>query len=359
MLKATIVTPSLGAGGAERWIIDIIRSTNTRIEWNVVASGWGLIDRTLLDELLTLVTVYGNKPSINVGGISIPLIDNNYDGIEITGSEFGEAVKVGIEHSDFVITWAIPNIGEYIGEYKKPVIYVSHTDVRSPVEIYGHTHQVGVSKQSLNHFLNTDKPTCTIWNGANPRVGTDLETWEIVKEWKGPKPIIGQIGRHVPLKQYMLTAKAVSKNPKLMLVNYGAGPDGEICQKLEEFCRESIQDYYLSKPIKLIGSAISNFEVIVMPSTQEANSLAVIEAMLCRVPIISTNVGAIPEFEEEFGEMINKIPVDINPDALCDKITQVINENNDDLVENNYQIAKEHMTIEAMGNRWYNYILSL
>lgn len=354
-----MVTPSLGVGGAERWIIDMVRSTCNVIKWNVAASGWGLIDKDLSTELMKLCNVYCNKPAICVDNISIPLVENNYDGMIITGPDFGKCVQIASEFSDIIITWAVPDIGNIVPNFEGPIIYVSHTDVRSPVKIEGHTHQVGVSKQSLNHFVDKNKPTSVLWNGADPRIGTDTETWEIVNKWSMLNNVVGQIGRHVPLKQYLLTAEAMFQQKDLMFVNYGSNPQGEICPKLKQICEENVPNHYLSKPIKLIGSAISNFEAIIMPSLQEANSLAVIEAMLCRVPIITTNVGAIPEFEERFGDMVYKIDTNINAETLRSVIYKVLSTDNSKMISDNYNIALEHMTIEAMGKRWYNYMCSL
>ncbi len=87
--------------------------------------------------------------------------------------------------------------------------------------------------------------------------------------------------------------KVSKKSPALLLL-IGDGPERP---RMEEMCRE----YGLCDNIRFLGKqnaveellAIS--DVFILPSADESFGLAALEAMACEVPVISTNIGGLPE----------------------------------------------------------------
>lgn len=82
------------------------------------------------------------------------------------------------------------------------------------------------------------------------------------------------------------------QNVKLLMI--GDGPER---QKLEDYCREKgLCDniHFLGKKDS-ISTLLSICDVFVMPSAKESFGLAALEAMACGVPVVSSNVGGIPE----------------------------------------------------------------
>jgi len=79
---------------------------------------------------------------------------------------------------------------------------------------------------------------------------------------------------------------------KLLLV--GDGPER---QKLEQLCRE----LGLCADIRFLGKQdaveelLAVSDLFIMPSASESFGLSALEAMACEVPVISTNVGGLPE----------------------------------------------------------------
>ena len=79
---------------------------------------------------------------------------------------------------------------------------------------------------------------------------------------------------------------------KLLLV--GDGPERP---KIEQLCR----DLEISKCVHFLGKldaveeVLSVADVFLMPSEAESFGLAALEAMACEVPVISSNVGGLPE----------------------------------------------------------------
>lgn len=87
--------------------------------------------------------------------------------------------------------------------------------------------------------------------------------------------------------------KVYNKIPsKLMLI--GDGPER---QSMEELCRE----IGLCSEIRFLGKQdaveelLAVADVFILPSANESFGLAALEAMACEVPVVSTNIGGLPE----------------------------------------------------------------
>ncbi len=79
---------------------------------------------------------------------------------------------------------------------------------------------------------------------------------------------------------------------KLLMI--GDGPERE---KAEAFCRQHAmcdQVRFLGKQ-DAVEELLSIADLFVMPSESESFGLAALEAMACRVPVVSSNAGGIPE----------------------------------------------------------------
>ena len=88
-------------------------------------------------------------------------------------------------------------------------------------------------------------------------------------------------------------AKVVKKIPsKLLMV--GDGPERSGCEQL---CR----DLGVTENVRFLGKQdaieeiLSVADLFLMPSQSESFGLAALEAMACKVPVISTNAGGLPE----------------------------------------------------------------
>jgi N-acetyl-alpha-D-glucosaminyl L-malate synthase BshA len=88
-------------------------------------------------------------------------------------------------------------------------------------------------------------------------------------------------------------AKVVKKIPsKLLMV--GDGPERSGCEQL---CR----DLNVTDNVRFLGKQdaieeiLSVADLFLMPSQSESFGLAALEAMACKVPVISTNAGGLPE----------------------------------------------------------------
>lgn len=79
---------------------------------------------------------------------------------------------------------------------------------------------------------------------------------------------------------------------KLLLI--GDGPER---QNVENLCREfgACEDIRFLGKLNAIEEVLSISDVFLMPSESESFGLAALEAMACHVPVVSSNIGGIPE----------------------------------------------------------------
>ncbi len=91
-------------------------------------------------------------------------------------------------------------------------------------------------------------------------------------------------------------SKVLEKTPaKLLLV--GDGPERA---NIETLCRElgTCQDVRFLGKISDVQEVLSVCDVFLMPSESESFGLAGLEAMACEVPVISSDVGGLPEMNQ-------------------------------------------------------------
>lgn len=114
--------------------------------------------------------------------------------------------------------------------------------------------------------------------------------------------------------------KVQAKMPcKLMLI--GDGPERE---KMEELCRK----IGLCSEIRFLGKQdaveelLAVADIFVLPSENESFGLAALEAMACEVPVVSTNIGGLPEvnIEGKTGYLCNVGDID----AMADRVLTIL-----------------------------------
>ncbi len=115
--------------------------------------------------------------------------------------------------------------------------------------------------------------------------------------------------------------KAIEKNPRLVFIVVGKGPDFERI-------KEEIEQWGIQENFRLAGFISDEglpfyynaADFFVLPSKSgEGLPLVALEAMACGVPVIATNVGGISEvMKEDFGKLV---PPN-SPDSLAEAILE-------------------------------------
>lgn len=135
---------------------------------------------------------------------------------------------------------------------------------------------------------------------------------------------IGRLHRQKGFQVLLEAAKQViNKYPKSLFVIVGEGEEKQFLLKRKEDLRISDENFMFVGETADVSTYLVDADIFVMPSLWEGFPYAILEAMLFKKPIISTNVDGIPEavVDKETGLLV---PPN-NPDALADAILYMMN----------------------------------
>ena len=110
---------------------------------------------------------------------------------------------------------------------------------------------------------------------------------------------------------------------KLLLV--GDGPERT---RIEELCRDAcmLNDVRFLGKLEAVEEVLSVSDLFIMPSEKESFGLAALEAMACEVPVISTNVGGLPELNLDG---VTGFLCDVGDvDTMAEKAIHILDEEN-------------------------------
>jgi len=131
-----------------------------------------------------------------------------------------------------------------------------------------------------------------IYNG----VDTKIFLPGVMEKASGNKIRFVSVGTLYHIKNHKLLIKAFAKTEKLYPdITLSIIGDGELREELDSL----IKEYGLVNKIRLLGTIhnvdfyLRQSDIYVMSSNVEGLSLAVLEAMACGLPIISTNAGGV------------------------------------------------------------------
>jgi glycosyltransferase involved in cell wall biosynthesis len=167
-------------------------------------------------------------------------------------------------------------------------------------------------------------------NNANPswvqkwllEIRTNPSVVKTVRSsWKGKK-VIGFVGNlfifgnglDVLLKAFKIVQEEL---PEAVLIIVGDGPD-------REFLKQVVSKMRLNDKVHFTGGVqnpliyVINFDLFVHPARQHSFPNAILESLMCGIPVIGSRVGGIPEILEDDDLLFN--PNDIN--ELATKILQ-------------------------------------
>ena len=145
------------------------------------------------------------------------------------------------------------------------------------------------------------------------------------ESWRNKK-VIGFVGNlyeagnglDILLKAFKIIVNQV---PEAILVIVGDGPDKEILQrKVVEMSIDDKVHFTGGVPNPLIY--VKNFDIFVHPARHHSCPNAILEALMCGVPVIGSRVGGIPEILKDDDLLFN--PNDVN--ELTDKIIRFFSE---------------------------------
>lgn len=239
---------------------------------------------------------YMAKQILKTSGISIPVITTLH-GTDIT--------LVGKDPSlEPVVTFSInasDGITAVSENLKKDTL--DHFNITGEIKVIPNFIDLSrFRKQPKDHFKKAICP-----NGEKLIVHTS--NFRKVKRVEDVIQVYYQVKQSVPAK--------------LLLV--GDGPERI---KAENLCRDlgAFDDIRFLGKLDQIEEVLSVADLFLMPSEKESFGLAALEAMACEVPVISTNVGGLPELmiDGKTGFMCNVGDID----EMADKALVILNDAN-------------------------------
>jgi len=196
-------------------------------------------------------------------------------------------------------------LGAIVGKITDvPVIRTRHllTKINSPKSYNLSTITVAVSKQVENYLKSMGvKNTTTIYTGIDTDLYKPNNLKKLRKEYNisDDTIVIGIVAVLRAAKRHKDLIEAVSqidRNIKLIIV--GDGPQWDNLQNL-------IKEKHLEDKVIMTGQRddvpeiLSDFDIFVLPSSEEALGTSILEASSAGVAIVGSDVGGIPECVKE------------------------------------------------------------
>ena len=202
-------------------------------------------------------------------GINIPVVTTLH-GTDITlvgkDKSFSPVVTFSINQSDGVTT-----VSESLKEQT-----LSYFDITNTIKVIPNFIDLNrFSNKNHEHFKKAIAPN-------NERILVHTSNFRRVKRVEDVVKIFDKVSQQIPCKLLMV----------------GDGPERSNAEELA-------RDLGISENIRFLGKQdaieeiLSISDLFIMPSGSESFGLAALEAMACKVPVISTTTGGLPELNKQ------------------------------------------------------------
>jgi L-malate glycosyltransferase len=173
-------------------------------------------------------------------------------------------------------------------------------------KIWSNAHAVISNSEGLKQLALNTSPGQGISIICN---GVDTDEFKPA-EFKKKSSILRliSVGRLTYRKGYDFLIKAISGNKKVELVLIGEGNREKRLRALAVNCGSNAV-FMGRKPHDQVREFLQESDVFVLPSINEGMSNAILEAMACGLPIISTDIGGSKELVQGNGFIVQKYSV--------------------------------------------------
>jgi glycosyltransferase involved in cell wall biosynthesis len=277
-LKIVAVFPNLLRGGAEQWLLYLARFLDPR--------------RAVLTRCI--VTNARNSDPDFTAEIPAPVEMQRRD-----------SLRRAVRDCDVLIVFGLP-CDKLLGDLRaKLCIFIAHGEGGWTKGLLGQSrqacdHVVAVSRRVAQAVCD-GFPTTVIYNGVDAaRLAQSRSRDEVRRQFGFTDGdfVLGYVGRYSPEKRPELLIRAVAQLPaefKLLLVGWGADRP-----RLMELANELIPGRYaMTTAARYLGDYYRAMDAFGLVSNQEGFSMALLEAMMCELPVVVTPVGSVPEMIED------------------------------------------------------------
>lgn len=316
-LRASFVAPCVGVGGADAYMLGLIRHC-----YNIHWTGIAVQGNISLRQIEWARNMIGDLVDIHQ-----PMSPNTpyMPGVKLH-QDFCETLYCASENADVIISWCVPHLKNYLFCIDKPIVEIAQncdeyaaSVIKSNEDVV--SFQVACSDSCHNVFGNL-RPTTTIYNAIDPSRVTPRYGSEIIRRGWGLEEykIALFMGRFVKEKNPMSLVHAFNLLPEdWALVFVGEGQEDEA---LFSSVRESLPTHRVrfADPQYHVGDILHASNVFVLPTDFEGMPLAMLEAMLAGVPVVVTDILPVQELENKYGKFANVVPVRPTPQILAHAI---------------------------------------
>jgi glycosyltransferase involved in cell wall biosynthesis len=299
-LRVVHVGPVLNRGGAEQWLVELVRfldPSRVRIE-RAIATWPDAIDPQFVADL------------------PIPHEHGGADQVRQVAAD-----------CDILMCWGVP-VDELLGDVRPPLcVFLAHGDgsyTRTLLEASARSvdHVIAVSERVARLFAGLNLPTTVIYNGVDAGRLARTCTRDQARAALGFGPgdfVVGYVGRFAPEKRPHLILEAVAGLPahfKVLLVGWGP-----LLPTLLETANRLIPGRFaFATAHGYLGDYYEALDAFCTLGVEEGFSLAMLEAMHCRRPIVATPVGVVPELVVD---RVNGLVVAPAADALREAVSRL------------------------------------
>ena len=273
-LRVLHVGPCLMRGGAEQWLVELSR----------------FLDPNRVRIVRSIATEPGGIDPSFATSLGIPYENGGAD-----------CILKAAEDADIVLCWGVELNHLFNGNKPNLCVFVAHGDGPYTRDLIQKSrdhadHWVAVSHR-VRETACMGLPTTVIYNGIDSaRLATTRSRAEVRRHFGfGPDDfVLGYLGRFSGEKRVHLLIEAAAALPpdvKVLLVGWGPllGP-------LMEQANRSIPGRFAFVTAGgYLGDYYGAMDAFGLLGSEEGFSLAMLEAMMCGVPLIATPVGAVPE----------------------------------------------------------------
>lgn len=301
MKKVVICIPSLDAGGAERFVVDLVSRVNKE-KYEVFVA----VTRNMTDSFLKKVLIERNIEIVDLSA-------KNYFQMTMKQLAFLKEKKPDVIHA---------NIGSMLHMmvacklYKVPTrLYTVHNEAKL---LFGSNRiKKGIYKLAFSFFkfvpiaiCPTVKETIEKEFGISSKKipivknGVDIEKFIPCKEENANERIkIITVGTLYWIKNQELAIKAVCNlHKKGLNVSLEIVGDGADKEKLHRLIVDNKAESYITLhgKKKNVEDYLKKADVYISTSKTEGLPLSILEAMACGLPIVATEVGGVVDIVQNF-----------------------------------------------------------
>lgn len=345
-----ILTPGLGLGGAEQWVRMLVTYSKS-FNWVV-----GVLSRANWHPVITSSVV--RNAEVHSVLTDTPGVTSHI-GVQ-------QMIAAITSDADAVVYWGAMN-AESIPT-KAPVIFVGHgtcqwtTTATTIASETGVKLFAAVSENAASYMRDVAPDVRVIWNGVDTKRLQPAEDRDAVRagwlyDGQGYAKYIGYMGRLGDEKNVDSLIHAMTLLPftyYLVLIGCTGGQRDRILK----LARTLLHGRLVEVPaVDDIGPLLTSLDCLVQVSPREGNSLTIAEAMYCRVPIVSTRTGALPEMEAIAGfPLVHSVPDTPLASEVAAAIRHVCTVPQVEQVEASYKFASQYLTAPVMCRLWQQYL---